>query len=190
MTGFSWSRAFVRRRNGLVIAFAVLCSASSATPFAQGGTHTPQGPPIPQVSVINSAADPVPVTPLNVPYLIRLSVDASGASSGEECTALPVPEGKRLVLETVAVDLFKNVNLQGPPVAYVMTAFQFSSGFSIDRGLAIPVTERGGAFAGHLRTMVMTGPVTAGTEATVSLRLCAAAGSGVEGLLVGHLLPL
>lgn len=186
MTGLSWSRALMCRRNGLLVAFAALYSASSAPTFAQGD----QGRPTVEVSVVNSVADPVPVTPLNVPYLIRLSADASNAGSGEECAALPVPEGKRVVLETVAADLFKNVNVQGPPVAYVRTSLQFSSGFVVDRGLVIPVTERGTAFAGHLRTMVMTGPVTAGTEATVSLSLCAAAGSGVEGLLIGHLLPL
>lgn len=189
MTGFNSSRAFVCRRNGLVIAFAALYSVFSASPFAQGGTHTPQGPPTSQVSVINSVANPVPVTSLNVPYLIRLSANAVNGGA-EECAALPVPEGKRLVLETVAADLSKNPNVQGPPVAYVSTAVQFPSGFSVDRGLVIPVTERGAAFAGHLRTMVMTGPVTAGTEATVSLSLCAAAGSSVEGLLVGHLVPL
>lgn len=183
MTRYSWSRALLCRRKGLVVAFAVLSVASSRLAFAQ------QGPPDRDVTVVNSTANPVPVTPQKAPYLIRLSADAVG-EGGEVCAALPVPEATRVVLETVAVDLFKDPNLQGPPVAYVLTAFQFSSGFSIDRGLVIPVAERNGVFAGHLRTMVMTGPVTAGTQSTVSLSLCAGAGSRVEGVLVGHLLPL
>ena len=189
MTGFSWSRAFVSRRNRLVAAFAVLCSAASASAFAQGNSAQ-AGPPTQEVSVINSTANPVPVTPLNAPYLVRLSVDNISGSSGEQCAELPVPEGTRVVLETVAADLGHDSNLPGPPVAYVRTSFQFSNGFSVDRGLVIPVTERLSSFAGHLRTMVMTGPVTAGPAATVSLALCAAAGSSVEGMLVGHLLPL
>ena len=186
MTGFSWSRALLSRRNRLVASFAVLCSASSASAFAQGGPAHPG----PEVTVVNSTANPVPVTPLNAPYLVRLSVDNISGNSSEECAALPVPEGTRVVLETVAVDLGHDLNLPGPPVAYVRTSFQFSNGFSVDRGLVIPVTERGSSFAGHLRTMVMTGAVTAGQAATVSLALCAAAGSSVEGMLAGHLLPL
>ena len=184
MTRYSWSRALLGRRKGLVVAFAVLSVASSRLAFAQ------QGPPDRDVTVVNSTANPVPVTPLNAPYLVRLSVDNISGTSSEECAALPVPEGTRVVLETVAVDLGHDPNLPGPPVAYVRTSFQFSNGFSVDRGLVIPVTERGSSFAGHLRTMVMTGAVTAGPAATLSLALCAAAGSSVEGMLAGHLLPL
>ena len=186
MTGFSWSRACVCRRNRRLVALAALYSACSLPAFAQG--HT--GPPTVDVSIVNSVANPVPVTPLKAPYLFHANVDAIEQASGEECVAIPVPEGRRVVLETVAAELGKDINLAGPPVAYVRTEVAFSTGSRAYRGLRIPVTEEpGGAFHGQLRTMAVTGQATT-TEENVSLSLCARAGSAVRAVLFGHLLPL
>jgi hypothetical protein len=148
------------RRTRLVVAVAAFCSAPA---LAQGA---------------------------DVPYLIRLVVSNVTLPGAEKCVAVPAPTGTRVVVETVALDVIKNVNLAGTPKPYVLTAVSTSSSVAYDRGLVIPVTQRyDTTYAGHLQTMVMSGPVSVGVG-TISLSLCAPAGVTVEGLLVGHLLPL
>ena len=134
------------------------------------------------------SSTPVLVRAVEQPFSVYLLANGYDSFS-ETCTEIPVPEGKRLSLETVAVGVKHNFNFpEDPPQAYVRMEISMGGIHIFDR-LLIPLTPRQNFdYSGHLQTRILSG-VTIG-DGTVKLSLCASRHTSVQGYVVGSLQPL
>ena len=119
-------------------------------------------------------------------YMVFLEVVSGGP---EACTPIPVPEGMRLVIETVAVGAVAS-NDTDVPEAEILSQLN-RGGFLFGARLPIPMhnPQNSLAWRGHLRTHIASGPVTVG-DGVASFFLCGRRAPTFSGYVVGHLLPL
>jgi len=180
-------------RSLIVCAGVLLASFVTLVPraIAQGPSGDTQQPV--NVKVVNTAGAPALVREIEQPYtLARSAYNLNGGIGSEVCSAIPVPERKRLALETVAVNVTKNLSFEGEASAHILILTSSTGGAQHVTRLAIPPVTAGSG-SGHLRTYLISGPLALdmadGVDGETSFALCAAPYSAVSGLVVGKLLP-
>jgi hypothetical protein len=137
------------------------------TPSVQvSGTPTVQLSGTPTVNV----GGPVTVAPARQPYQKFVGGTSTGS---EECDELDVPDGKRLVLESLSVDGDGAI----APHVYIMVTAAAGGGANFVRAVEVELKPSVSNWAGVATFLLHAGAPAPG-EHTYTLRVCVAPGPG------------
>ena len=147
----------------------VVNGSGQPVPTSIVGTPSVQVTGTPTVNVGGT----VSVQPARQPYQAFVAVISSG---GEDCTAIPIPSGKRVWIESFSADAFAAAE----PRVYMRVDASAGGGTAFVRPVKLELSELFSGWSGHTEVLLHSGSPAPGPQ-SFEIHACTAPAPGAPG---------